>query len=134
MTLEDFKGEPGFSQSHDATLKLVEAGTYDAGALNEQVWLDRVADGEVDESKVTAIWQTPAYYDYHWVVNAPKVDETFGEGFTEKVQTALLQLDKDTPEHAEILELFGAEEFIETANENYAQIEAVGREIGKIQD
>lgn len=132
VELSDFKGDPGFSDSHDATLKLVEAGSYDAGALNEQVWLDRVAEGEVDESKVQAIWQTPAYYDYHWVVNADKLNEQYGEGFTEKVQAALLKLDASDPDQAEILELFGAEKFIETQNDNYAQIEAVGREIGKI--
>lgn len=132
VELSDFKGDPGFSDSHDATLKLVESGSYDAGALNEQVWLDRVAEGEVDESKVQAIWQTPAYYDYHWVVNADKLNEQYGEGFTEKVQAALLKLDASNPDQAEILELFGAEKFIETQNDNYAQIEAVGREIGKI--
>ncbi|NET59530.1 MAG: phosphate/phosphite/phosphonate ABC transporter substrate-binding protein, partial [Symploca sp. SIO2E6] len=43
VTLEDFQGEVGFSQSHDATIKLVEAGTYETGALNEQVWESRVA-------------------------------------------------------------------------------------------
>lgn len=132
VTPADFKGEPGFSDSHDATLKLVEAGSYEAGALNEQVWLDRVADGEVDESKVQAIWQTPAYYDYHWVVNSEKLNEQYGEGFTDKIQAAFLKLDASIPEQAEILDLFGAEKFIETENDNYAQIEAVGREIGKI--
>lgn len=133
VKIADFKGEPGFSASHDATLKLVEAGTYDAGALNEQVWLDRLAAGEVDESRVKAIWQTPAYYDYHWVVNSQKLDEVYGDGFTGEIQAALLKLDASDPEQAEILELFGAKKFIETNNDNYAQIEAVGREIGKIQ-
>lgn len=134
VALSDLKGEPGFSGAHDATLKLVEAGTYEVGALNEQVWLDRVAEGEVDESKVQAILQTPAYYDYHWVVNSEKVDDQFGEGFTDNIQAALLNLDASDPNQAKILELFGAEKFIETNNENYAQIEAVGREIGKIND
>ncbi|PZO15268.1 MAG: putative selenate ABC transporter substrate-binding protein [Leptolyngbya foveolarum] len=133
VKIADFKGEPGFSASHDATLKLVEAGTYDAGALNEQVWLDRLAAGEVDESRVKAIWQTPAYYDYHWVVNSQKLDGVYGDGFTGEIQAALLKLDASDPEQAEILELFGAKKFIETNNDNYAQIEAVGREIGKIQ-
>ncbi|MEL6813218.1 MAG: putative selenate ABC transporter substrate-binding protein [Cyanobacteria bacterium J06598_3] len=132
VTPEDFKGEPGFSDSHDATLKLVEAGSYDAGALNEQVWLDRVAAGEVDLNRVQAIWQTPAYYDYHWVVNSEQLNERYGDGFTDKIQAALLALDASDPDQAEILELFGADAFIETENENYAQIEAVGRKIGKI--
>jgi hypothetical protein len=33
----------------------------------------------------------------------------------------------ENPEHAKILELFGAKRFIETRNDNYAQIEQVGR-------
>ncbi len=134
VKLDDLKGEPGFSASHDATLKLVEAGSFEAGALNEQVWLDRVAAGEVDESKVQAIWQTPAYYDYHWVVSSNKLNERYGEGFADKIQAALLRLDASNPEQAEILELFGAKKFIATQNDNYTQIEAVGREIGKINE
>lgn len=129
---QDFKGEVGFAGNHDATIKLVEAGTYEVGALNEQVWLDRVAEGAVDTAKVAVIWRTPPYYDYHWVIS-PEVDERYGDGFAEKVQTALMALDPAVPEHKEILDLFGAERFIVTTNENYADIEAVGRKIGKIQ-
>ncbi len=131
LSLSDLKGEPGFSGSHDKTIKLVEAGTYEAGALNEQVWKARVASGEVDTSKVIVIWRTPAYYDYHWVVR-PDVEQRFGAGFVERVKQAFLSLDAANPTHKEILDLFGAEKFIETNNGNYADIEAVGREIGKI--
>jgi phosphonate transport system substrate-binding protein len=84
---EDFLGEVGFSGNHDTTIKLVEAGTYDAGALNQQVWLSRLEEGAIDDSKVAVIWQTPAYYDYHWLVS-PAVEERYGEGFTERLQTA----------------------------------------------
>lgn len=132
MTLEDFQGDAGFSQSHDATLQLVEAGTYEAGALNKQVWDSRVEAGEVDLDQVQVIWETPTYYDYHWVVN-PQVEARYGEDFGERVQAALLKLDPNNPEQKEILELFGADRFIATENSNYAQIEAIGREIGKIQ-
>ncbi len=132
VEITDFKGEPGFSDSHDATLKLVEAGSYEVGVMNEQVWLERVAAGEVDQGRVQVIWQTPAYYDYHWVVNRDQLNEQFGDRFVEKIQAALLKLDASDPDQAEILELFGAEKFIETENSNYAQIEAIGREIGKI--
>jgi phosphonate transport system substrate-binding protein len=132
VTLEDLQGEVGFSGSHDVTIQLVEAGTYDVGMLNEQVWNSRVEEGAVDTDKVKVIWRSPAYYDYHWVIS-PAVDERYGEGFSEKVQQALLQLDPANPEQKEILDLFGATSFISTTNENYADIEAVGREIGKIQ-
>ncbi|MBD1910597.1 MULTISPECIES: putative selenate ABC transporter substrate-binding protein [unclassified Leptolyngbya] len=132
VKLEDFKGAAGFSQSHDATLKLVEAGTYDAGVMNEQVWKSRLAAGEVDVDKVQVIWRTPAYYDYHWVVN-PEVEKRYGDDFIERLQAALLKLDPNVPEQKEILELFGAGKFISTQNSNYSQIEEIGRQIGKIQ-
>lgn len=132
VTPADFRGETGFSQNHDATIKLVEAGTYEVGALNEQVWNKRVEAGEVDQSKVQVIWRTPAYYDYHWVIN-PAVKERYGEDFAEKVQAVLLKLDPNVPEQKEILELFGANQFIATENANYAEIEQIGRQIGKIQ-
>ena len=132
VTLEDFQGEAGFSKSHDATIELVEAGTYEVGVLNKQVWESRVEAGEVDLEKVQVIWETPAYYDYHWVIN-PQVEEKYGDDFVEKVQAALLKLDPNDPDHQEILELFGASQFISTENSNYSQIEEIGREIGKIQ-
>jgi len=128
----DFRGEVGFSGNHDATIKLVEAGTYEVAALNEQVWEARLAEGAVDESRVTLIWRTPPYPNYHWVIH-PDVEERYGEGFIDKVQTALVSLDPSVPEEKEILDLFGAGAFIPTENDNYAEIEAVGRQIGKIQ-
>lgn len=131
VQLSDFKGQAGFSKNHDATIALVTAGTYDAGALNEQVWQQRVKEGKVDASKVQVIWRSPAFYDYHWVLN-PSVKERYGADFAQKVEAALLKLDPKNPEQKEILDLFGATKFIATKNENYATIERVGREIGKI--
>lgn len=132
LTLEDFQGEVGFSGNHDATIKLVEAGTYEVGALNSEVWRSRLAAGEIDESRVQLIWETPPYYNYHWVIH-PAVEDRYGDGFVEEVQAALVGLDASDPEEQAVLELFSAEQFIPTQNENYAQIEAIARELGKVQ-
>jgi phosphonate transport system substrate-binding protein len=131
VTLDDFRGEVGFSGSHDATVDLVEAGSYEAGALNENVWNAQVEAGEVDLDKVVVLWRTPAYHDYHWVMR-PDVAERYGEDFVDQATQAFLKLDPSNPEHQEILDLFSAERFIVTQNENYQEIEAVGREIGRI--
>jgi len=131
IKLNDFKGEVGFSGDHDKTIKLVEAGSYEVGAVNEKIWLKRVAAKEVDLNKVAVIWRSPAYYDYHWLVN-PQVKQRYGKDFVNKVQTALLKLDPSVPEQKEILDLLDANKFIASQNSNYAQIEKVGREIGKI--
>lgn len=133
VTLADFAGEPGFSGAHDKTIELVEAGSFDAGALNSQVWQARLDAGEVDLDKVMLILETPAYHDYHWVIR-PDVAERYGEDFPQRVTDAFLKLDASNPDHAELLDFFGAEKFIATENGNYIEIEAVGREVGQIVD
>ncbi|MDE0803795.1 MAG: putative selenate ABC transporter substrate-binding protein [Acidimicrobiales bacterium] len=132
VTLDDFDGEAGFSGSHDATIGLVEAGSYDAGALNSQVWDSRTEEGTVDETKVVEVFRTPTYFDYHWVVR-PDLADRFGDDIVERITEAMLALDADDPDDAAILDQFGAESFIETDDANYADIETVGREIGRIE-
>ena len=124
-------GGPGFSGSHDATIAVVQSGAYEVGALNEQVWRSNVKDGRVDPDKVTVIWRTPPYVDYHWVVR-PDLDARFGDGFTDNLQSTLLELSADTEKGAAILELFGAERFIPAEDGDYVMIETVGRQLGKI--
>lgn len=131
IKLEDFQGKVGFSGDHDKTIKLVEANTYEAGVVNEKVWLKRVESKEVDVSKVNVIWRSPTFYDYHWIIN-PDVNKTYGEDFVKKVQNAFLKLDPKIPEQKEILDLLEANKFIATKNDNYKKIEEIGRKIGKI--
>ncbi|MGA7937857.1 MAG: putative selenate ABC transporter substrate-binding protein, partial [Kovacikia sp.] len=129
IKLGDFKGSVGFSKSHDATLELVQAGTYDAGVMSQEVWEKRLQDGKADPNQVDLIWQTPAYHDYHWVIN-PSVKDRMGKDFIQKVQTVLLKISPRVPEQKEILTLFDTEKFIKTQNSDYAPIEKVSRQIG----
>ena len=132
VSLNDFKGKrPGFSGSHDATLALVQSGSYEAGALNEQVWLSNRNNGRVNNSKVFVIWRTPPYADYHWLAQ-PDIDKRFGEGFTEKIKKAILDLDYKDSKDRKILNLFGAKKFIPAYKQEYEKIEKIGRDIGKI--
>lgn len=129
---QDLTGTPNFSGSHDATWKLVEAGSYQVGALNEAVWDARVAAGAVDATRAVEVYRTPAYVDYHWVVR-PGLDERMGEGATERVRAALLGLiDDPSPEARAIADAFGTAGFIPTRNEHYAQIQSVAERLGLI--
>lgn len=123
-------GKAGFSGSHDATIAVVQSGSYQAGALNEQVWTSNLKSGKVDSTKVKVIWRTPTYVDYHWVAR-PGLDKRFGKGFTTKLQKALLGI-QPTGKGKTVLELFGAEKFIPASASQYRAIETVGRELGKI--
>lgn len=132
VSTADLAGEPGFSGSHDATIALVEAGTYQVGALSASVWDARVADGSVDPDTVVEIFRTPPYHDYHWLAG-PDLDTDFGAGFTERLRAALLALDGSDPRETEILDLFTAGAFVPTAPENYTDIEAVARGLGLLE-
>lgn len=124
----DFNGEPNYSGSHDKTYKLVESGSFQAGALNVSVWESAVAEKKVDTSKVDVFYTTPSYYDYNWTIN--KVDEKFGEGTKQKITDTILGV--NSTNQPEIMELFQSENFIETKNENYKAIEDVAKELGII--
>ncbi len=128
---DDFSGEAGFSGSHDATVDLVESGSFEGGTLNLQVWERRVEEGSVDTTKVVEVFRTPEYHDYHWILQ-PGAIERYGDGFADEVTAALLALDPSVPAHAEILELYGAGSFIATEPSNYDQIEQIGRTLGLI--
>ena len=122
---EDFQSAPGFSGSHDKTWKLVESGTFQAGALSEAVWEKAVAGNKVDISKVRVIFTTPAYYDYNWTIRGD-MDETFGDGFIDRAQAAFLAMG---PEQGEVLDLFQTDSFIASSNESYQAIEDVARKL-----
>ncbi len=127
---DDFRTPPGFSGSHDKTWQLVAAGSYDVGALAEDVWERAVTEGNADPAQVRELDTTPNYFNYNWTARAD-LDEVYGDGFTDRVQAALLAL--NTQEHGEILELFSTEQFIPTENANYQAIESVARELDIIQ-
>ena len=128
---KDFQGRPGYSGSHDRTWKLVESGSFQAGALNEAVWQRAEAEGEVDLSKVRVLYTTSPFYDYNWTIRGD-LDYAFGVGFTNKVQAVLLAMDTGEPEQKDILDMFQTEGFIASSNDNYIAIEDVARGLGII--
>ena len=132
VKLADFAGgAPGFSGSHDATIALVQSGTYDAGAVNEQVWKSSLRSGKANRSKVVKIWRTPSYPDYLWL-GQPNLDQRFGKGFSAKLRQSIISWRSTDPEQKQILSLFGAQQFTTVKPGEYKQIEQVGRQIGKI--
>ncbi|WP_369600423.1 putative selenate ABC transporter substrate-binding protein [Hahella sp. SMD15-11] len=123
---EEVFSRVGFSGNHSKTLALVASGAYQVGALNYKVWENEQAAGKIDMSHVQIIWKTPPYPDYQWSIRGD-VDAQFGEGFTEKVRQALLNM-KDKA----LLDAFPRSGFIPASNEDYEPILKVAQEIGLI--
>ncbi len=129
---EDLRGSPGFSGSHDATIEAVASGSFDVGAVNEQVFTSAMEEGTVDLSQVDVVWRSPGYADYHWLIR-PDVDDIFGEGTSQEVIDLLLGLDVEKPDDAEILDLFGAESFIAAENSSYDRLKEIARAQGLLE-
>ena len=116
-----------YSGAHDATIAAVTAGKVDAGAVNISVWEKFVADKKVDTTKVRVFYTTPAYFDYNWTVHTD-----MPAAMREKLAKAFLDLNKNTVEGKEILELQRATRFIPTKTDNYKGIEASARNAGLV--
>jgi phosphonate transport system substrate-binding protein len=124
----DFNGKPNYSGSHDKTIKLVESGAFQTGALNISVWEKTVNEQKVDLNKVKVFYTTPEYFDYHWTVNKPEVMDKYGKDAKESIKKALLEMSLDKGgSQAEALKFFQTEKFIETKNDNYKAIEEVAK-------
>ncbi len=130
---DNFKASPkdvfkrvGFSGDHSRTIALVQSGAYEVGAVNFKVWESEKAKGKIDTDQVSVIWKTPPYPDYQWSVRGD-VDNTWGEGFKEKIRQVLLSMDD-----ADLLAAFPRSGFIPASNEDYRPIKNVAKEIGLI--
>lgn len=132
LEVEELRGSPGFSGSHDATIEAVARGSFEVGAVNKQVWEATAEAGKVDLDDVDVLWETPGYADYHWLAR-PDLDEVYGAGTQQNVIDLLLGLDANVDADAEILRLFGAAKFVETDNAAYDRIEEVARGQGLLQ-
>ena len=132
IQISDFKGgKAGFSGSHDATIALVNSGSYDAGVLNKQVWENNLKNNSKRTKNVKVFWITPDYVDYHWLAQGD-LDERFGVNFTSRLKSVILSLDNQNPEHKEILDLFNAQKFIDADANQYKKIEEIARKLKKI--
>ena len=116
----------GFSGNHSKTIALVQSGAYEVGAVNYKVWEKELKEGKIDTDKVSVIWKTPTFPDYQWTIRGD-VDKVWGEGFTDKVKAALLDL-KDP----DLLERFPRSGFIEAKNADYQPILETAKSIGLI--
>ena len=111
--------------SHAGTANAVNEGSVQAGVLSYKTYDSMVNSGEIDPNKAKIIWVTPGYADYNFTVH-PSLDETFGPGFIDKLQTALIKC-KDK---AALAVLKREEGLMEAKNEDFANIVTIAKELG----
>ena len=116
----------GFSGDHSKTLALVQSGAFEVGAMNFKVWQKEAEAGNVDPKKVQVIWRTPTYPDYNWTIRGD-VEKTYGDGFIQKVQHALVEIRDEG-----ILSVFPRARFIPADNSMYEPILHTAIDVGII--
>ena len=73
-----FGAEMSFSGSHDKTAALVQAGTFEAGALDFVAFDGFVKEKKIDPEICRIVWVTPDSVDYHFCLH-PRAEEEFGK-------------------------------------------------------
>ena len=124
QSLEEFFEHPvGFSGSHDKTAELVESGQFQVGVLNYKVYDRRVEVGQTDPEVCRVIWKTPLFADYNWTVH-PDLDALFGNGFSDRLQQALIQIDDPV-----LLAALPRNRLIPARNEEFEGIRAIAEKL-----
>ena len=121
---KDFR-RVAYSGAHDATIASVVSGRVAAAALDMTVWKKFVDEKKVDTSAVNVFYTTPPYFNYNWSVHAD-----MPVAMREKITKALLDLNANTAEGKEILQLNRATRYVPTKPENYKGLESAAKSAG----
>lgn len=111
-----------YSGGHPVTVKLVETGIVDAGALDETVFKSMIGSGKIDASKVRVIYTSKPFVDNLYVARKD-VPEAERETFV----AALLRLKKG--ENDDVLGVLRADRFVKANDEEYESLRHVAREL-----
>lgn len=122
-------GRISYSGGHDATVKAVEAGTVEAGALNYLVWDKMTAEKKYDPAKVAVFWTTPEYVDYCWCTR-----KDLPAGLRKAMKDIFLGLDAKNPEDAALLAKQKATKYVECDDAMWKGIEDAAKSAGMLKD
>jgi phosphonate transport system substrate-binding protein len=125
---KDF-AKTSFSGAHDATVKAVEAGTVQAGALNYIVWNQMTEGKKYDPAKVAVFWTTPEYVDYCWCAR-----KDLPAGLRAAIKRFFTSLDPAKPEDKKLLNLQKATKFVEAQDEWWKGIEEAAQSANMLKD
>jgi phosphonate transport system substrate-binding protein len=128
-TPAEFFGEINLNGGkHPIVARNVEAGVWEAGVLNYKTYEDLVAAGELDPERCVKVWETPPYADYNWTAH-PALEETFGPGFTDRLQAALVGI--EDPALLEALQR--PRGLVAASNDDFEDLRALCLELGLIE-
>jgi phosphonate transport system substrate-binding protein len=114
--------EARYSGEHSATVKLVEMGIVDAGAVDETVFNAMIKDGRADRNRLRVVYTSKPFVDYVYVAR-----KGMSDGDKDKFAAALLALKEG--KNDEILKLLRATKFVKANDGEYAAIREAAQEL-----
>lgn len=111
-----------YSGEHSATVKLVEMGIVDAGAVDESVFNAMIKDGRADQSRLRVIYTSRPFVDYVYVAR-PGVSDSAREKFS----AALLGLKEG--KNDDVLKLLRASKFVKANDGEYGAVRQAAQEL-----
>ncbi len=111
-----------YSGEHSATVKLVEMGIVDAGAVDESVYNAMIKDGRADRNKLRVIYTTKPFVDYVYVARRGMSDAE-----RDKFAAALLALKEG--KNDDVLKLLRATKFIKANDGEYSAVREAAQEL-----
>lgn len=115
-----------YSGEHSATVKLVEMGMVDAGAVDESVFNAMIKDGRADRARLRVIHTSQPFVDYVYVARRGISDSD-----REKFAAALLALKEG--KNDEVLKLLRASKFVKANDGEYAAIREAAQELNLVE-
>jgi phosphonate transport system substrate-binding protein len=119
---EFFQKPLAFAPNDASALDQVAAGKYQATVVDSEVYDERVEQKEIDADRVRVIWRTPKYADYNWSIR-PDLDDKYGEGFTDKLTKAMLEINDPA-----LLTALETESLVPASNANFQAIREVAKQ------
>ena len=111
-----------YSGEHPATVKLVELGMVDAGAVDETFFNTMLKDGRADRTKLRIFYTSKPFVD--WVYIARK---GVSDSDREKFAAAMLALREG--KNDDVLKIVRATRFVKANDDEYATLREVAREL-----
>jgi len=115
-----------YSGEHSATVKLVEMGMVDAGAVDEAIFNAMIKDGRADRNRLRVIHTSKPFVDYVYVARRGMSDSD-----KEKFSAALLALKEG--KNDEVLKLLRASKFVKANDAEYAAIREAAQELNLVE-
>jgi phosphonate transport system substrate-binding protein len=115
-----------YSGEHSATVKLVEMGIVDAGAVDEKIFDTMIKDGRADRSRLRVIHTSQPFVDYVYVAR-----KGVSDGEREKFAAALLALKEG--KNDDVLKILRASKFVKANDGEYAAIREAAQQLNLVE-